>query len=403
MADEEPKPPRVLVTGTGYIAPAPFGEALAGQRTELPKTAPEITGFEVTEGAPAFGYEIVNFALEQYCPNLKTFVDRTSALALAAGKLALEDAGLLAPEARPEGLEIGCAYGSTMGCLEAMEIFWKKIKDSNPKFAQPLPFTHGYANAPSSLLAIEFGLRGSAATFGGERLAGIEALLFAHDRIVTGSASAVLVAASESLTRALHTHFHSESRLSPTGTAAPWHEDNDGIVPGEGAACLVLESEQSASARGRAALAEVTAIGLGSGSAVSPFLESWDRASEGALRGIDLAAGPALVLAATPEESSVDSWERAFWTRRLAKCPEVGAVAPKLFTGELLSASPLLGLVLGARILAGKIAGCGLPGAVALGAAATSKTPPPQGPFAHVFAGAIDPLAEAGIVTLRKA
>ncbi|MCW8133054.1 MAG: hypothetical protein KIS92_22085, partial [Planctomycetota bacterium] len=274
-----------MITGLGYIAAPALADALENRVYEPPEVAPEITGFEVPEGAPAFGFETPDFKLEDYCPNITTFVDRTSALALGAAKLALADAGLLDQAARPAS-PIGCAYATTMGCLEAMGIFWKKVKSTNPKFAPPLPFTHSYANSPSSLLCIEFGLRGASATFSGERIAGIEALSFAFDQIAVGSAEIVLVGASESLTRAVHAHLYSEGRLSASGKLGAWSEDNDGVVPGEGAAFLVLESEASAQARGRKALAAVACVTLGSGSAVNPYLEAWDRAGEEAVRSV---------------------------------------------------------------------------------------------------------------------
>jgi len=377
--------------------PAPFRDALEGKLAAPPHTAPEITAFEVAEGAPAFGYEDVDFKIEAHLPNITTFVDRTSAFALAASKLALVDAGLFDRGQRPAGVEIGCAYGSTLGCLEAMGIFWQKVKRTNPKFAPPLPFTHGYANSPSSLVCIEFGLKGSAATFSGERLAGVEAVLFAMDQIATGAADILLVCTSESLTRALHAHLYSEGRLSASGQLKTWHENNDGVVPGEGGAALVLESEASATARGRTPYAEVAAVGLGSGTAINPYLEAWDRAYEETIRAVDLAAGPVLVVAATPEKPAVDTWEGPFWAKRLSKAPGATAIAPKLFTGELMSVSPILGALVASKVLAGKLLGAGLPGAVGLGEAA-----PSTGPFQTAFIGGIDPLASAGILVLKK-
>lgn len=397
MPRELPPPRRVLITGTGFIAAPALKEALAGKLQGPPETAPEITAFEVAEGAPAFGFEEPGFKIEDYCPNITTYVDRTSAIALAAAKLALTDAGLLDKEKRPANALIGCAYGTTMGCLEAMGLFWKKVKSTNPKFAPPLPFTHSYANSPSSLLCIEYGLKGASATFSGERIAGIEALLFAFDQIATGSAEIVLVGASESLTRALHAHLYSEGRLSASGKLAAWSEDNDGAVPGEGGAFVVLESEDSAKARGKTAYAEVAGVTIGSGSAVNPYLEAWDRAGEEAVRAVDLTAGPTLVVAATPEEPSIDSWEGPFWAKRLAKAPTTAAIAPKLYTGELMSVSPILGTGLAAQVLAEKLAGTGLPQPKGLG-----EQFPASGPFVNALVGAIDPLASAGIVALKK-
>lgn len=397
MPRDLPPPRRVLITGTGWIVPEPLRDALAGKLLGPPEAAPEITGFEAPEGSPAFGFEALDFKLEEHCPNINTYVDRTSAMALAAAKLALADAGLLDREKRPQHYPIGCAYGTALGCLEAMGIFWKKVKSTNPKFAPPLPFTHSYANSPSSLLCIEHGLKGASATFSGERLAGVEALLFAFDQIATGSAEAIVVGASESLTRALHAHLYSEGRLSASGQLAAWSEDNDGVVPGEGGAFVVLESEPGVQARGHKAYAELAGVSVGSGGAVNPYLEAWDRAGEDIMRTLDLSAGPALVVAATPEEQSLDSWEGPFWAKRLAKAPTTAAIAPKLYTGELMSVSPVLGVALAAQVLAEKLQGAGLPQPKGLG-----DQFPASGPFVNALVGAIDPLASAGIVALRK-
>jgi len=298
-----------VITGLGFVAPAPLGALLSGQSAAPPDPAPEITAFEVAEGAPAWGFEVLDFSLEKELPHIKSFVDRTSALGLSAAKLALADAGLLERDRRPAGLEIGCAYGTTLGCLDAMAIFWNKIKTSNPKFAQPLPFTHGYANSPSSLLCIEYGLRGPAATFSGERLAGIEALLFAFDQIAAGAGDIILTGASESLTLPAHRHLLATGQLSRSGT---W---SDGIIPGEGAAMLVLESAASAERRGAAILAEVANVEL-------------------------CPSGLAL-----PPETAL------FGSPRLAEGP---AFSCELYSGDMLSASPLLGAAVAVGALSGR-------------------------------------------------
>ncbi|MCZ7645753.1 MAG: hypothetical protein M5U26_10785 [Planctomycetota bacterium] len=373
--------PRILLTGLGLVAAPALHDALDGKLAAPPERAPEITGFETPEGAPAFGFEAPEFKLEAHLPHIKSFVDRTSAFALAAAKLALADAGLLEREARPAGLELGCAYGTALGCLEAMEIFWKKVK-ANPKFAAPLPFTHGYANSPSSLLCIEFGLKGAAATFSGEPLAGVEALLFARDQLRRGSASCVLVCASESLTRAAHAHAWAEKLLSPSGALRPW-QGYDGAVPGEGGACLVLETEASAAARGAQAHAELAAVQLAGGGGLAA-------AARPALEKLGPQAGPALLVTSAPGPR--DAEEKSFWTAAL---PAGTAVAPKCFAGELLSAAPLAGAFLAARALQAQRPAGSLPGAWNLGANAAHEPP------AVAFIDALDAGGPSAVFALK--
>lgn len=302
----------VVITGIGFVAAAPFHEVLAGTLAAPPAPPPEITAFEIPEGAPAWGFEVLDFSLEKELPNLKSFVDRTSALALGAAKFALADAGLVQPDQRPAGAEIGCAYGTTLGCLEAMGIFWHKVKSSNPKFAPPLPFTHGYANSPASLLCIEFGLRGPAAAFSGEGLAGMEALLFAFDQIAAGTGEIILAGASESLTQAAWSHLFATGQLSRSGK---W---DDGIVPGEGAAMLVLESDESARRRGASIHAKVEKVEF---------------------------------LAPSEVPAAVMNGIRA----RVALQFSRGPIAdPAFFSGDALSVLPVLGAAAAAGVLSGR-------------------------------------------------
>ena len=293
------------------------------------------------EGAPAWGFEVPEFSLEKELPNIKSFVDRTSALALGATKTALSDAGLLGAEQRPAGVEIGCAYGTMFGCLEAMSIFWNKVKTSNPKFAQPLPFTHGYANSPSSLMCIEFGLRGPAATFSGTRLSGVEALLFAVDQIAAGSGDIIVAGASESLTQAAFNHLLANNELSRTGK---W---DDGIVPGEGAAMLVIESDESAHKRGAKIYAEIEGVNF------FPL----DPKAVAAPIQIATAKRETLVFVSTPIVHPRGGWQFPLWA-------DMPAVATKYFTGDMLSVSPLTGAALAAGTLGGRYprsGACALP------------------------------------------
>jgi hypothetical protein len=316
-----------------YIAAPSLQDAITGKITVVPlEPAPEITAFEVPEGQPAWGFEALDFSIEKELPHFKSFVDRTSALALAAAKHALVDAGFPAAEKLTHEQNVGCAYGSTLGCLEAMTIFWNKVKTANPKFAQPLPFTHGYANSPSSLLCIENGLHGPAATFSGEKLAGLEALTFAFDQITAGAGDIILVAASESLTPAAYGHLLATGQLSRSGT---W---DDGIIPGEGAVALVVESESSARKRGAQILAEIEGVNyfpVRAESKADPI-------------GIAMSPEDTVLFVSIPNVHPAGGWIQPLR-------PEMATVATKYFTGDMLSVSPLLGVALSASVLSGRI------------------------------------------------
>ncbi len=343
--------PRVVITGIGHVVHPAFEQALTGQLASAPDPAPEITGFEIPEEAPAFGFEILDFEIEKVLPNIKTFVDRTSAFALAAAKAALMDAALLETDARAGHDDIGCGYGTTMGCLEAMDIFWQKLKKGNPKFAPPLPFTHSYTNSPSSLMCIEFGLKGAAATFSGETLVGLEALLFALEQIRTGCAERVVVCASESLSERLHAHFRALGRLSASGQLKPWATGNDGIVPGEGGVALLLESLSSARSRGRTPYAELNDVALGACSKQDSLSEAWESSWGQAWSRLEVPAQPTYLCACASGDDLSGMAEQRFFEARFPELQRLRVLSTKPFTGDLLSASPLLDLALCARLL----------------------------------------------------
>jgi 3-oxoacyl-(acyl-carrier-protein) synthase len=339
------------------MIPEPLEQALASGVAGPPTPPPEITAFEIPEGQPTFGFEIYDVPLEREFPHIKSFIDRTSAMAMIAAKRALADAKLenrrpsvpVTPDPSPSGgrgenvaplevegrgaefPEVGCAYGTTLGCLEAMGIFWNKVKTSNPKFAQPLPFTHGYANSPSSLLCIEFALRGPAATFSGEKLSGIEALTFAVDQIASGSGEIVLAGASESLTQAAWAHLLASGQLSKTGT---W---DDGMIPGEGAAMLVLESEESAKKRGAFVYAEIEGTNffpVAPSSKTDPIAIATD-------------ARETVQFVSIPNVHPTGGWVQPLRS-------DMATVATKFYTGDMLSVSGMLGAALSAMILSGR-------------------------------------------------
>jgi 3-oxoacyl-(acyl-carrier-protein) synthase len=220
-----------------------------------------------------------------------------------------------------------------------MGIFWNKVKTSNPKFAQPLPFIQGYSNSPSSLLCIEFGLRGPAATFSGGYLAGVEALMFAYDQIAysaenstdKGNGEIMLVGASESLSQAAWAHLLASGQLSTTGD---W---SHGMIPGEGSAMVVLESEASALKRGARIYAEIEGVNF----LPIPTTPNADP----------------MILATDIKEtvqfvSIPNTLLNKEWTQPLR--PDMATVATKYYTGDMLSVSVVLRTALAAGMLGEK-------------------------------------------------
>ena len=133
-----------------------------------------------------------DFSLQNYAVAPKTYVDRASALALAAASLALQNAGF----SGPLGEEFGLVTATQFGCVETMRAFENSLHEKGAKGASPILFSHSYFNSPAAILAIEWGIRGYHAPLVGQNSA-LEALELAQMILKNGDAKHVLVGAFE--------------------------------------------------------------------------------------------------------------------------------------------------------------------------------------------------------------
>jgi len=163
-------------------------------------------------------FAIRDFDLKNYPVAPKTYLDRASALALAACGLAIEKAGLRGPLGDSCGLCVGTQFGS----VQTMGAFESKLFEAGAKSVSPLLFSHSGFNAPAAILSIEWGIRGVHAPFCGNR-AGLDALEAARDALLLGQADLMICGAVEA--------------ISP---ARGWSGEEHS---GEGAVFLVLERE----------------------------------------------------------------------------------------------------------------------------------------------------------------
>jgi len=211
------------------------------------------------------------------------------------------------------------------------------------KFAPPLVFSHAYVNTPSSLVCIEFGLSGPGTTFSQGASGALVALGLSRDRLVRTAGrecAGVLVAASDSLSKALRRHYAAAGELSADGRLAPFDAGSPGTVLGEAGAAVTLELEAAARARGAAPFAAVLGWSSAAGAAPEQNLARAVRqaAAEAGVEGRNLRA----VFADASGRRALDAAESA------ALDATVGASAPrrtvKAKAGECGPAAGLLAL-----------------------------------------------------------
>lgn len=126
-----------------------------------------------------------------------SYRDRASTLLFAAANTALRNAGIPSPVPDPE--RFGLVTGSHRGPLDSYLLFERKFREAGPKLAPPLLFTHGFPNAPNTLLSIQHKIRGVNLTLSTGRASGLSALAHAAIQLEQGRANRILVAAFETV------------------------------------------------------------------------------------------------------------------------------------------------------------------------------------------------------------
>lgn len=137
-------------------------------------------------------FALADFDLKNYPVAPKTYLDRASALALAACSLAIQEAGLVAPL----GDEVGLCVGTQFGSVQTMAAFESKLAETGAKAVSPLLFSHSFFNSPAAILSIEWGVRGHHAPFCGAR-AGLDAVEAGRDALLLGQAKTMICGAVE--------------------------------------------------------------------------------------------------------------------------------------------------------------------------------------------------------------
>jgi 3-oxoacyl-[acyl-carrier-protein] synthase II len=191
-------------------------------------------------------------------------LDPSSQYALIAAREAWADAG--APEVDPERL--GAAVGSGIGGVWTLLDQWDVLKEKGPRRVYPLAVPMLMPNGPVAAVSLDLGARAGAHTTVSACASGAESMGYAIDMIRTGRADVVVAGGTEAAVHPLPiAGFAAMQALStrndePALASRPYDTGRDGFVLGEGAAIIVLESEEHAKARGARIYAELASVGM---------------------------------------------------------------------------------------------------------------------------------------------
>jgi 3-oxoacyl-[acyl-carrier-protein] synthase II len=222
-------------------------------------------------------------------------IGRASQFAIASARLATADAELTLGGLDPR--RIGVVVGTTSGEPHFIEALDDALLGERPEQVDRAFVRRYPSHTIAAHVAAELRLRGVAVTVPVACAAGNAALAFACDAIRTGAADAVLAGGADVLSRITYAGFSRLGAIAPE-RCQPFDRDRKGMIPGEGAAMLVLESAEHARARGVRAYAEIAGYGL---SCDAHHMTAGHPAGDGAARAMRMALDSAEV---APEQVS---------------------------------------------------------------------------------------------------
>jgi 3-oxoacyl-[acyl-carrier-protein] synthase II len=186
-------------------------------------------------------------------------IDRSSVLAMAASKQAVEDAGLdIANE--PPGA-VGVVLGTGIGGAHLIVENQQVLDDKGPRRVSPFLITHMLPDTATGLVAIALGADGANFAVTAACGTGGAATGEGAELVARGDADVILVGGYEAPLRPIYyAGFHAMRALAehedPTAASRPFDRDRNGFVIAEGAGVLVLEELDHALTRGAHIYAE---------------------------------------------------------------------------------------------------------------------------------------------------
>ncbi len=258
---------RVVVTGIGILSPIGLGmdEFWTGLVQGRSGAAP-ITYFDTTDFATTFACELKNFSAFDY-------IDRKSAdrmdpycqYAVIAAEQALKDSGLDLQAIDP--LRIGVVHGSGIGGMTTYDQQFRTYLERGPRRISPFFIPMLIPDIAAGQISMKFGLMGPNHATASACATSLHAIIDAWMILQLGMADYMVCGGSEApITPMSIGGFNSSRALStanerPEKASRPYDRDRDGFVMGEGAGTLILETLESAKARGAKIYGEIAGVG----------------------------------------------------------------------------------------------------------------------------------------------
>lgn len=255
---------RVVVTGTGMITS--LGHNVDDTWSSILAAKSGLGEFtiidkgDLTSGGVC---EIKDFDPVSYIGKRQTRRrDRFQQLAAVAGSEALSDSGLEITDLNRE--KIGIYIGTSVGGIRTLVSQEHVRQDRGLRRLSPFGIAMIMPNGAAGLMAIDHGIQGPSNTIATACASGNDAVGHGYKAIRSGELDAVLAGGAESLITLVAIGGFERAGATSSSTSdtpKPFDLNRDGLVAGEGAAILVLESLDHARRRGANILGEIAGYG----------------------------------------------------------------------------------------------------------------------------------------------
>ena len=302
---------KVMITGIGMLCASGNGKDAAWANIKAGRPGiGRITKFDPSRCTSQVAGEVKDFQAYAIDSGL---LDKREArhmalfsqYAVAASVEAWKDAGFT-DEKKPDMERVGVLIGNGIGGIDVTGDAYKTLFDRGPDRLSPLAVPELIPNEAAGNVSITLGTKGPAQVIVTACASSTDAIGFAVDMIRAGRADVVVAGGSQAAImeftvggfmkmKALSTHYND----TPEKACRPFTKGRDGFVIGEGAATLILESEEHAKARGARVYAELAGYGATSD---AYHITAPDPSGVGAVRAIEIA----LADAGVTDRSTVD-------------------------------------------------------------------------------------------------
>lgn len=259
---------RVVVTGMGAVTALGLDTQSTWTGVVNGKNGVRaIEHFDASAFSTRFSASLQDFSVEGYIePRDAKRMDLFIQYGMVAGIQAMRDSGLEITEANQD--RVGCNVGAGIGGIGLIEKTSLLMNKSGPRKISPFFVPGSIINMVAGNLSIEFNLRGPNLAMVTACTTGTHSIGLGARLIAAGDADAMLVGGAEmGTTPAGLGGFAAARALStrnddPATASRPWDKERDGFVLGDGAGVMLIESLESAQARGANIYAEVVGFGM---------------------------------------------------------------------------------------------------------------------------------------------